>query len=224
MTTKMRHYSQPVTSRDFLDYLNDPGYGETVDTGHSVDFGAFNAKLKDLRQKNVPLPEWDRHLAEPLHRALRSLPRRLLLDMRLWHWVCISAFPEFVWERWTREEFNPPYDDAKQSVIGRFTGTMSLNGVSRNGLARLFWCADVLYDSQKKYSSAKTLLENQDFYQAVLERKFGLFPPAARACVATLGSASEAARREVTKKLNHYFTTISVETLSQKDIEALIAA
>lgn len=224
MAMMLRIFAEPVTSRDFLGHLNDPGYGETKETGYSVDLSAFQAKLRDLEERNVAPPEWDRHLVEPLHRALRNLPRRLLLDMRLWHWLCIVAYPAFVWKRWTRENFSPPYDEVKQSVVGRFTGTMSLNGVSRNALARLFWCADVLYDSERKYGPTKTLLENQDFYQAVLERKFGLFPPAAHACVARLANASEEKRREATKKLNHYFTTISVETLSQKDIEALIAA
>jgi hypothetical protein len=66
-------------------------------------------------------------------------------------------------------------------------------------------------------------LANQDFFQAIFERKFGLYPPAARACLDVLRDASEDERREATKRLNHYLTTIVLENLTEGDIRELLA-
>jgi hypothetical protein len=80
----------------------------------------------------------------------------------------------------------------------------------------------MLYSERDGYHLVYQVLSSQDFFQAIFEREFSLYPPAARACVQELASASEDERREATRKLNHYLTTIVVETLREEDIRALI--
>jgi hypothetical protein len=69
---------------------------------------------------------------------------------------------------------------------------------------------------------AAAALENQDFFQAIFERKFGLHRPAASACLSVLNNASEEDRRQTTKDLNHVLTTIAVELLTQPEVEGLL--
>ena len=61
-------------------------------------------------------------------------------------------------------------------------------------------------------------LSSQDFFQAVFDRGFSLYVPAAKAYLRTLRNASDDERREAARELNHYFTTIKAEALSEEEI------
>src|SRR5215468_723313 len=87
-----------------------------------------------------PVPsQTDAVLAPAVHAALRSVPRRTLLDMRFWHWLTAEQFADYVLRRWAPAVDLDVDVSLTPSQHARFLGSSSLVGMARNALARLFW-------------------------------------------------------------------------------------
>ena len=229
MDRELRRFELPVTQEFLPNVLGHANEWSSEPVGITADLTQIKDILHDLLpgQGQVSPAEratWDRELAGPLHRSLAHLPHRVAADMRFWHHMCIVELPEFVWFRWfgARPEVPRP-EMLTPSLSERFLGSRSLRGVSRNALARLWWCAETLYSEGEGYTLVREALVNQDFFQAIFERQFGLYPPAARACLRSLKNATEGERREATRRLNHYLTTIELEALTEEDVVALLS-
>jgi hypothetical protein len=231
MAQELKQFTTPVTRPWLYRLLENP---ESM----PADPLLSRASLKEVKKTvtrlirkcgDEPLPvnqrsSWDRELVQPLYKALRGLPRRTLVDMRFWHWLCIVPLRDFVWYRWYGQIPDDPRTalSQNQALIGRFTGTASLNGFSRNALTRLYWSAATLYTEEEGFHWIELVLSNQDLYQAIFERKFSLYPPAVRACLIELKDRSEAERREAIKRFNYHLTTIVLETLTEDDIRKVL--
>ncbi len=226
MSTDLRRYQEPVSFGRLPGVLLQPWAEPGEPVGFVAELGEVREYVSRMRRTDHPTvlqrSAWDRELVAPLHRALLQLPRRDALDMRLWHWLCIAQFPDFVWMRWVGQVPEQPSRALTPAVSERFLGGQSLHGVSRNALARLYWCAEMLYSERDGYDLVHQVLSSQDFFQAIFEREFSLYPPAARACVRELAGASEDERREATRRLNHYLTTVVVEALREDEIRSLL--
>lgn len=161
----------------------------------------------------------DAAMALALHPALRHLPRRLLLDPRLWHWLCLGPLRDFVTYRWAGSAPGETPESIKPSTAERFTGQPSLRGFSRNALARLFFTVDVL----EHPDLVNRVFTRQDLFTGVFERRMGLHPTVARACVRTLADCGEAQHRRALLRLNEVLVTTAVELLEQPDADRLVA-
>jgi hypothetical protein len=153
---------------------------------------------------------------------LKSLPAADAADMRVWHWLTAEQFPAFVWRRW-RSAGTPNENELEtalsSSMVRRFAGSSTLAGVSRNTFARLWWTAQAL---DGDYELARFALSKQDMFQAVFERQFGLYPPAARAALERFRGLSEVDVREAAKWLNFAASTTLLEALDQGDIDEVL--
>jgi len=223
MTVELRRLTVPLTIRQLAAVLQDPSYIESEPLGLAADFdevrGVFDRFYSDNAEaSSAERARLDRELAVPVHRALAGLSRRTATDMQFWHWLCICLFREIVWYRWYGRIPTNFSGIISPSLAERFLGAPTLHGVSRNAFARLWWCAEALYTEEDGYDLVHIVLSSQDFFQAIFERELGLYVPAARACVRVLRDSSEDERRQATKELNHYFTTIVAEALSEEDI------
>lgn len=167
-------------------------------------------------------PDLDLGLVEPLHRAMSTLSRGEAADMRVWHWMTASEFPEFVWRRW-RSGGAPEVSELDGALTAamfrRFAGASSLVGVSRNTFARLWWVAEHL---EGDYEAARFALSKQDMFQAVFERLFGIYGPASLAALRNFRGKSEGEIRSRARWLNVAAGTTLLEALSQSEIEALL--
>jgi hypothetical protein len=223
MKVPLHRYPRPLRGTDLPDALRHPGVFNPEPLGIEADFDRFCNEVERCYGDQRDRASWDARLVEPLHRALRHLSRRLATDMGLWHWLCTAQFRDLVWRRWSPE--NQPASLPEQvppSVAERFLGSQSLRGFSRNALSRLWWAAECLVDQNGNYMWARRILEKQDLFQAIFERRFGLYPPAARACLKKYWQADEQKWREGTKWLNHYLTTLVAESLAEDEILALL--
>lgn len=167
----------------------------------------------------------DTALVEPLHRSLASLTHRGAADMRVWHWLCAVEFPELVWKRWNRTGAVPASEEIPATLTHamgtRFMGGSSLNGVSRNSLARLWWTAETLREGED-YDLARLALARQDRFQAIFERFFGLRPVVAKACLRRLAEESEDNTRKATKWLQQAASTTVIEYLDEPAITTIL--
>lgn len=171
---------------------------------------------------NVNGSELDTYLMEPVHRSLAGLTHAEAADMRVWHWLCASAFPEFVWRRWRPNGVPAPHEvstSLSDSIVRRFLGTPTLLGVSRNTFARLWWTAEHL---EGDYDLARMAIARQDPFQAIFERLFGLHLPAARAAIRAFQGRSEADARRAARWLNYAAATAVLEALSEDEVTAIL--
>ena len=228
MNLKLERYVRPVREGELARVLDDPVTVESEPLNTEADLAdireVFERVLEDHPQaRRAERAVLDRALAEPLHRALAHLTTRQASDMGFWHWLCIAGLPEVVSWRWYGAATIPTEALKQRALAERFLGAGTLRGVSRNAFARLWWCAESLYSADDGYHLTRQVLTRQDLFQAVFERDFGLYPPAARACVRHFESASEEEWRRGTLRLNHYLTTIVLETLSEEDVLELLS-
>ena len=222
MTAELLRFARHVSPDRLSAVLSGADYKAFEATGFQADLSDLRGVAGDLIQHGKPGSWWDGHLVEPLHQALHHLPRRILLDMRLWQWICCSELSSYVWYRWYGSMPERPAEVLTSALSERFLGVSTLRGVNRNALSRLYWCADALISEDEGYLFARKALENQDFFQAMFERAVGLHPPALRACLQVLENASEDDRRAALRRLNHYLTTIAAEVLDEQDIRNLL--
>ncbi len=228
MSLELERYVRPVRENELARLVADPAAIETEPIGTVADLAEVREVFEGVLAE---YPQWrraeravlDRALAEPLHRALAHLTPRQASDMGLWHWLCIAALPDVVSWRWYGAATISPEALQQRSLAERFLGAGTPRGISRNALARLWWCAESLYSADDGYHLTRQVLTRQDLFQAVFERDFGLYPPAARACVRHFEGASEEEWRRGTLRLNHYLTTIVLETLSEEDMLELLS-
>jgi hypothetical protein len=187
-----------------------------------------SVELEPLSEAIASIPEGvsgsalDTAVVEPVHRSLAGLTHAEAADMRVWHWLCGSAFPSFVWRRW-RPNGEPGANEVPtsltDSMVRRFLGTPTLVGVSRNTFARLWWTAEHL---DADYDLARRALARQDPFQAIFERLFGLHLPAARAAIRSFEGKSEAEARRAARWLNYAAATAVLEALSEDEIAAIL--
>jgi hypothetical protein len=223
MKVQLHRYPRPLGRGDLPAALRHPGVFCPEPLGIEADFDQFCKEVESCYRDEPDRAKWDARLVEPLHRALLHLSRRTTTDMGLWHWLCTAQFRDLVWRRWSPENESASLPDQIQpSVAQRFLGSSSLRGFSRNALSRLWWAAECLVDQNGNYLWAQRVFEKQDLFQAIFERRFGLYPPAARACVQKYWQAVERRWREGTQWLNHYLTTLVVESLTEDEILALL--
>jgi hypothetical protein len=229
VSTELGRYVRRIDAVELPNLLANPALVHSEPVSLNVDFSAVKDVLVSAGSENsggVGQASLDTQLVEPLHRAMPSLSHRAATDMRFWHWLCIVVLPDVVWYRWHGGIPDSPADVLTENpaMAERFLGASTLRGMSRNALARLWWCAETLYSEQDGYDLARQALTRQDLFQAIFERQFGLYPPAALACLRRFGNGkvSEREWREGTRRLNHYLTTIVVEALSEEDILRLL--
>ncbi|HEX6780867.1 MAG TPA: DUF6339 family protein [Solirubrobacterales bacterium] len=217
MPELIRRYSKPLSAAGLTAALKgDEQPAEALAT--SVPLDDVSAAIESVGE--CAGSEIDGKLVEPLHRAI-PLTLREAADMRVWHWLTVR-FQGTVWQRWP--SYHKQWQETEEltgEAVSRFLGRSSLNGVSRNTLARLWWAGEQMSDGDD-YSLARDAIDNQDRFQAIFERRYGLYPPAAKACLKSFRGLSEGEVRDAARWLQQCLSTTVLEHLSEVEISALL--
>lgn len=227
-TSSLMRYARPLVPAQLADVLAGRSDPEVEATRYTFSLDDFKNELASARASIPPhsTPRqrafMDARLAPHLHSALKQLVRRDAADMRIWHWLCTSPLKEFVLLRWRGDEPPQPSAALTPGLVAHFLGSATLNGVSRNAAARLWWCAEAMQDADSGYALTRQALANQDLFVAVFERKFGIYPPAARAAVSELAGKTGKEIQAAARRLNHFLTTQAAEVLDQAAISSLL--
>ncbi len=219
MATRLRRFTHPLaqTPAAIIPVIAN-GARESEQVEPEVSLEALRSAIAGLGTATGT--QIDRDLLEPLHRAL-PLSRRNASDPRVWQWLCIVGCPEIVWRRWWGPP-DPPADWASSFSVSkakRFGCAASLNGISRNTLARLWWVAES-FDGD--YDLARRAIANQDLFQAIFERRYGLYPPAARACMVEFEGKTEDQIRDAATWLQFSLGTTVLQALDEDAIRAIL--
>jgi hypothetical protein len=161
-------------------------------------------------------PASDTEDAISLHQWLTSatpkIPRSVFGDERLWTALCHGTFSEYMVKRWGTDlpdDILPEEDQSdtkgKPEGYGRisirfFVKGASQRGIVRNGLARLFWAADLALEVDGTYDLVRQMFRKQDIHQNIIERSM---------CIDS----------ELTKKMLKEFALLDDDALSKAKIQ-----
>mgnify|MGYP000724625848 CR=1 FL=1 len=209
-------YSDPVRPADLAQILSGEKKPPTSDTG-------IDKPLEDLVEKAAEIVDQvprdtdrDAKLAPFLHETLKDTPRRILTNHLFWHWMTTSPLRDFVTYRWfPGGEGNPP--------ANRYLGTPTLNGVNRNGLARLYWTADATVEDSS-YNLTEKVLTNADLHLGIFDRLLCLDNRMVKVCIRSLGDddVEQDVHRKALLLLRIRLRTTVVEALDDTQVEALV--
>jgi len=162
---------------------------------------------------------------------LRSLTPLQARDPRVWARLCHVECWDYMRARWPIEKFIPDQQKASRFVLARYFVSQSQSrALLRNGIARLWWTAQVSYDAERSnpYELTAVLLSSLDITQQILERGLGRAPNVIQAFLDFLlrnksellsgGNKNRVRIREVTKFLNLYGGVSILDCLSKSDI------
>lgn len=183
-------------------------------------------KLIRIRQSSYVLPEpptlsganpdADIDDAIALHKWLTQstpkIPRSVFGDERLWTALCHDTFAAYMVRRWGTDLPNDSLPDQEQNdakgkpegygriSIRFFVKGASQRGIVRNGLARLFWAADLALEADGNYDLVGQMFRKQDIHQNIIERSM---------CIDA----------ELTKKMLKEFSALDDKALSKAKIQ-----
>lgn len=108
-------------------------------------------------------------LHEWISAAKPKIPRTVLADGRLWAALCHTTFAVYMIGRW-----GPKAKATDDSMDSRLNSRFFANGegqraLVRNGLARLYFAADIVYH-ENGYKLLPIFFEKQDIHQNFIER------------------------------------------------------
>ncbi|MGO9275000.1 MAG: DUF6339 family protein [Terriglobia bacterium] len=170
-----------------------------------------------------------------LHRALRHLTPLQARDPRLWTRIAHVEAWSYMRKRWPIERFAGDSDKGARFILSRyFVAQSEGRALLRNGIARLWWTAQLSYDDARDnpYELTGVLLSTLDITQQILERNMGRarivvagfleFLLRKRATLLARGEQNRARIRRLAKFLNMYGGVCLLDCLTQTDIIRLL--
>ena len=184
-----------------------PAYVEEVSA--TVDIAAIDEIINQVMSSYQRYDtEMDSGMVCDFHRTL-PISRRDASDSRLWAWLGIAKYPDFVAWRWK-----------PSAATGLRTTTRFYGDRVRQTFSRLWWAAE-LTRSKDDYSLTRDMFNLpgfQDIYEAVFGRAFGNCQPALAAFVEVVGKKPEKYIRNFAKELGYVLTTSALETMDKDEL------
>jgi len=221
---KLKHHVALAPSEEFLSADNPTGMfrvdpeQDTVKIMAGVSLDHFDTVVKNgMAQCDRYSTKLDEAVSVEIHKAL-PITRREASDPRLWAWLGAVHCPLFLAWRWKPVK---RVDAPEQRSSERFVG----NNV-RQGIARLWWAAELTVDESNSYELTQNLLGLkgfQDGYEAMFGRAFCQYRPALSAFINKVGSENEKVIRETSKEFGYVLTTMVLESMNESEISDLLA-
>lgn len=178
-------------------------------SGVTADLDGLRDELDEIRNDKDPYDhEIDAVAARPVREYL-DLARQEAANPRLWHWLTVSEFPEFVYYRWEK------YGNIQEKFLKAGTDIYS------NALHRLWWGAELTRDGDD-YERTKRMFEQGELANDVLDRWFARYRPAATATVDVLSGEDSTPISNTTRDVKQELSVYTLELMTQNEIKDLI--
>jgi hypothetical protein len=168
-----------------------------------------------------------------VHKALPDLTRLQARDPRLWTYLAHVNCWTYMRCRWDVGKSKDADAAMRYTLSHYFVSQNQSRALMRNGIARLWWFANLTYDSSRDnpYELTSVLFQSLDIAKNMLERNLGRAP-----CVLigflefllihkellTGGNANREAIRKLSRFLNLYGGVCLLDTLSKERIMYLL--
>jgi hypothetical protein len=182
------------------------GHVEDLQFGREIDLDPLRTVLEAVMRDRKPRDS-DPWLGPRVHATLR-LTRREAADKRVWNYLSLVEFPDYIRWRWT----NPDRPD-DVAPLDRFLGEDS-----KNALARLWWAAELTRNGSS-YERTETALRISRFSVSWLHLILMHHRAAALAVVDFLhtfntGGATDTQGQVMAKAVNVALRTVSLDALA----------
>lgn len=170
-----------------------------------------------------------------IHKLLSQLTPLQARDPRLWTRLTHVDCWSYMRKRWPLERFGTDDDKGARFIVNRyFVSQSESRALLRNGIARLWWIAQMSYDAQRTnpYDLTSVLLHRLDITQQLMERNMGRAPVIVRGFLEFLtqnkndllvaGDHSRDRVRRLAKFLNMTGGVCLLDSLNQTDIMKLL--
>jgi hypothetical protein len=170
-----------------------------------------------------------------LHKALRHLTPLQARDPRLWTRFAHVEFWSYMRLRWPIEKHISNRDRATRFIESRyFVAQSQSRALLRNGIARLWWTAQLSHDSDRDnpYELTTVLLSTLDITQQIVERSLGRagniirgfleFLLCNKEILLTGGGINRTRIRQLAKHLNMYGGVCLLDVLSHGEVTDLL--
>lgn len=192
-------YRDLISTNNHLDYLSDDfPYEQKYPKGGTGIF--LDEKFSLDPQKS------DFENSVLLYDALSGLDETQASDERLWVYMTHVRFWDYMKKRWPLEGIENPVGRIKERY---FLRGMSIESLTRNGIARLWWYAHLTRDDARedKYELTAVLLKRADLSVGITERALGCSKSVRTALLEFLKwnpeiSSDQERTREIIKGLN----------------------
>lgn len=171
-----------------------------------------------------------------LHKALRQLTPLQARDPRLWTRLAHMEFWPYMRLRWPAEKHLPNRDKAARYIVRHyFVAQSESRALLRNGIARLWWTAQLSHDPDREnpYELTGVLLSTLDITQQIVERGMGRadniikgfleFLLRNNEILLTRGEKNRQRIRRLAKHLNMYGGIAVLDLLSQGEVMDLLS-
>jgi hypothetical protein len=177
--------------------------------GETADLEGLETELEGIREDHEPYDHNIDAAAAPHIREYIDVSRRVAANEGLWHWLCVSEFPEFVYHRWER------YSDIEGKFLEGGTNIYS------NALHRLWWGAELTRDGND-YDRTKRLFEQGELANDVLDRWFARHQPAATEVVDALSGEDSGTISDVTRDIRNELSVYTLELMSGEEFSEFV--
>ena len=226
-----RLYELTVSGRKLVDdekfLLGDKEYDEEVFRRHRKstelrgDIGRIGEKLEEAMEKyddddeeKENIEKIDQFVAPTVHDAISISPREAAEREGIWHYLAVVEFPDFVRYRWPPDAAERTKTSMREKYLGRHRDVYS------NAFHRLWWIAELTHDPSldDEYQRTVKALETQRLANTIFDRDFHRSPDVVQACVEVLAGESNDVIEQVTYRVNHGFSAVTLEAMSSDEI------
>jgi len=154
-----------------------------------------------------------------VHQYLGEMDRANAADARLWSYLALATYRQYMEQRWPLKESDTDSDAWKRRVKDRWllhTGSVTRGRLIRHGIARLWWVSHLTYEPKADegiakddpYAYAREVFKSEDRLNALFDREVGAYPKVMRAILDHASAIGSAATDKYLHKIMQYLTLV----------------
>lgn len=211
---------------------------------HSEDFFMAVDELNNQSESVLeysPAIEFERDLLPPanqsseldnaktIYEALGAIDRANASDPRLWGYLALNTFREYMSKRWPLKSGNADIRSWRSRIEQRWlmSECPSRAAMTRHGIARLWWLPELTYDGSMKHSLSQEtndpyaytawLMANQQRVVDITEREYGSDPEIRRAIIEVLSRSGKTSDNDMKSMAKRVQINLSYRDLGVLD-------
>lgn len=154
-----------------------------------------------------------------VHQYLGEMDRANASDARLWSYLALATYRQYMEKRWPLKVTSVDTDAWKRRVKDRWilhTGSVTRGRLVRHGIARLWWVSHLTYEPKAgegiakgaPYAYAREVFKSEDRLNALFDREVGAYPKVMRAVLDHAANLGEKATDKYLHKIMQYLTLV----------------
>ena len=154
-----------------------------------------------------------------VHQYLGEMDRANASDARLWSYLALATYRQYMEKRWSLKKSSDDPDAWKRRVKDRWilhAGSVTRGRLVRHGIARLWWVSHLTYEPKAgegiakddQYAYAREVFKSEDRLNALFDREVGAYPKVMRAVLDHAANLGVKATDKYLHKIMQYLTLV----------------